>query len=196
MVEASRPTLTREAVIDAARAMIESDGLDRVSLRKLAGTLGVTAPALYAYVEDKGDLLRSVAEEAFAELTARFEDIDDADPIERLRAYSRAYVDVAVDQPELFRTMFLFPPELGVAEPTGVELAAATRAFDVPRQAIEEAMDAGVLRRQDPAMAALTLWTATHGVADVLLMGFGFDAAGRDELVSLALDTVLRGLRP
>ena len=195
MVEGTRETLTRDAVVSAARAMIERDGLDAVSLRRLAAKLGVTAPALYAYVADKGDLLRTVAEEAFAELTGRFQQIDDDDPLERLRAYSQVYVGFAVEQPELFRTMFLFPPELGVSEPTGAELPAATRAFDVPLQAIADAMAAGLLREQDPLLVALTLWTATHGVADVVLMGFGFDDAGRDELVATVLDTILRGLR-
>lgn len=194
MAEASRPTLTRGAVIEAARSMIEAEGLDRISLRRLAGSLGVTAPALYAYVADKGDLLRAVAEEAFAELTERFEAIDDPDPLERIRAFSRTYVRFAVDRPELFRTLFLFPPELGVGEPTGQELPAATRAFDVPLRAIDEAMASGQLRRQDPIMVAMTLWTTTHGVADALLMGFGFDDTGRDQLVEAVIDTVLTGL--
>lgn len=194
MAEGARPTLTREGVVEAARVLIEADGLDKVSLRRLAATLGVTAPALYAYVEDKGDLLRAVAEAAFAEITDRFEAIAATDPIERLRAFSRAYVGFAVERPELFRTLFLFPPELGVGEPTGQELPAATRAFDVPLRAIDDAMAAGQLRQQDPIVVAMTLWTTTHGVADVLLMGFGFDDAGRDQLVESVVDTVLTGL--
>ena len=196
MAGAARETLTRQAVVDAARQLIAEEGLDAVSLRRVAGKLGVTAPALYAYVDDKGDLLRSVAELAFAELTARFDDVDaDADPIERIRAYSRAYLDLAMEQPELFRTMFVFPPELGVGDPIGAELPAATRAFDLPQAAIAEAIDQGLLRPVDPLLAALTLWSASHGAADVLLMGFDFDEAGRAEFIEQVLDTVVRGLR-
>lgn len=190
----TRETLTRPAVIAAARSMIEAEGLDNVSLRRLAGTLGVTAPALYAYVHDKRDLLRGVAEEAFAELIDRFEALDAVEPLDRIRAYSRAYVEFALDNPELFRTMFLFPPELAVSAPTGEELPAATRAFDLPRQAIDDAFAAGLLRDVDPVMAALTLWTVTHGAADVLLLGFGFDDAGREQLIGTVLDTVIAGL--
>lgn len=174
--------------------MIVADGLDSVSLRRVAGTLGVTAPALYAYVEDKRDLLRGVAEQAFSTLIARFETIAVDDPIERIDAYSRAYVGFALDNPELFRTMFLFPPALAVSEPTGEELPAATRSFELPRLAIAEAMDQGRLRAQDPDEAALTVWTATHGLADVLLLGFGFDDGSRRRLVDQVLDTVLTGL--
>ncbi|MGZ4759044.1 MAG: TetR/AcrR family transcriptional regulator, partial [Acidimicrobiales bacterium] len=77
------PPLNRQTVIDAARSCIVADGLEAVSLRKLAATLGVTAPALYAYVDDKRDLLRGVAELEFRRLSTRFEQIDDPDPVER-----------------------------------------------------------------------------------------------------------------
>src|SRR5215831_5461101 len=56
----SRPPLTRETVVAATRELIEDEGLEAVSFRRLAQRLGVTAPALYAYVSDKDDLLRSV----------------------------------------------------------------------------------------------------------------------------------------
>jgi AcrR family transcriptional regulator len=189
--------LNRSAVIDAARDLIARDGLDRVSLRRLASRLGVTAPALYAYVADKGDLLRGVAEGELDRLLTTFATIDDPDPVERLRQLSRAYIDQAIDRPELFRTMFLFPPELdlpGVARLPGGELAMATTVFATAHAAVTAAIDAGALRPADPTLAALTLWTATHGAATVLLMGFPFDDATRDLVVDAVIDNALVGL--
>ncbi len=63
METADRETLTGEAVVAAARDQIRTKGLDAVSLRQVGAALGVTAPALYAYVTDKRDLLRAVAED-------------------------------------------------------------------------------------------------------------------------------------
>ncbi|MFZ4434155.1 MAG: TetR family transcriptional regulator, partial [Microthrixaceae bacterium] len=65
---ARRDALTRESIVSATREMLRTTDLDRLSLRKLAGVLGVTAPALYAHVRDKDDLLRAVAELGFGEL--------------------------------------------------------------------------------------------------------------------------------
>lgn len=190
-----RETLTREAIIAVTRRLIVTEGLDAVSLRRVGGALGVTAPALYAYVTDKRDLLRGVAEGEFAELTARFDAVVDPDPLVRMRGYSRAYVDYALEQPELFKTMFLFPPDLQLGEPTGEELPVATNTFERGMEAIAEAVELGVLRADvDPLLAALTLWTATHGLADVLLLGFGFDEAGREHLITTVLDTIIAGL--
>jgi AcrR family transcriptional regulator len=190
-----RETLTREAIVAVTRDLIVSEGLDAVSLRRVGGALGVTAPALYAYVTDKRDLLRGVAEGEFATLMDRFEAVDDPDPLMRMRAYSRAYVDYALEQPELFKTMFLFPPDLQLGEPTGEELPVATNTFERGLEAIAEAVERGMLRADvDPLLAGLTLWTATHGLADVLLLGFGFDEAGREHLITTVLDTIIAGL--
>jgi len=189
--------LNRSAVIDAARDLIATDGLDRVSLRRLAGRLGVTAPALYAYVTDKGDLLRGVAEGELDRLLTTFAAIDDPDPVERLRQQSRAYIAQALERPELFRTMFLFPPEIdlpGVADVPGAGLPMATTVFQTAHTAVVAAIEAGALRADDPTMAALTLWTAIHGAATVLLMGFPMDDATRDLVVEAVIDNALIGL--
>ena len=105
-----RRDLERSEVVAAARAVIEKRGLEALSLRGVATRLGVSAPALYTHVDDKQDLLRAVSEAEFARMLDRFEAIDDADPIDRIRARSRAYLDYARENPELFRAMFHFQP--------------------------------------------------------------------------------------
>ena len=72
--------------------MIVAGGLEALSLRRLARQLGVTAPALYGYVHSKQDLLSAIAEAEIERLSSRFTDVDDADPIDRIRAHSRAYI--------------------------------------------------------------------------------------------------------
>ena len=70
---AEREPLQREAIIEAGRQLVVTGGLEALSLRRLASQLGVTAPALYAHVRDKQDLLRAIAEIEFDRLVARFD---------------------------------------------------------------------------------------------------------------------------
>jgi AcrR family transcriptional regulator len=192
-----REPLTREGVVAAARAGIAVDGLDAVSLRRLGASLGVTAPALYAYVEDKRDLLRAVAGIQLAELLERFSRVEAADPVERLRLLSRVYIDFALESPELFRTMFLFPPSVAFSEATGEELPIATNVFEYAVAAIREAIASGALRNDlDENLLAFTTWTATHGLATVLLLGFDRDPSAQAVLIDTVLDTMIAGLRP
>lgn len=55
----TRPThpLTRQLLFDRALAIVDADGLDALTMRRLATELGVQAPSLYNHVSGKDDLL-------------------------------------------------------------------------------------------------------------------------------------------
>ncbi|MEZ3160937.1 TetR/AcrR family transcriptional regulator C-terminal domain-containing protein [Microbacterium sp. BWT-B31] len=54
--------LNRQQVIDEALRLVDTDGLDALSLRKLATRLGVQAPTLYWHVQSKAELLDALAD--------------------------------------------------------------------------------------------------------------------------------------
>jgi TetR/AcrR family tetracycline transcriptional repressor len=62
-----RPPLTRERVVDAALHVMDEEGLDAVSMRRVARAVGVEAMSLYHHVEDKEDLLDGICERVMAE---------------------------------------------------------------------------------------------------------------------------------
>ena len=57
-----RPGLTRDAVVARALEIGTAEGLEAVSLRRLAQELGVTPMALYRHVRDKQDLINAMTE--------------------------------------------------------------------------------------------------------------------------------------
>lgn len=176
-----------------ARALIEDEGLDAVSFRRLAQRLGVTAPALYAYVSDKDDLLRSITSSEFVAIMGSYRRDEDEDPVEAVRRFCHQYIDYAVTHPALYKTMFLFPP-WGDTELASTGLPEALSQFAVPYQAVVDAVDRRLFRDESPLLAALTLWTAMHGLAEVLLLGIPGDDR-RDRFVDLVIATAIDGLR-
>jgi TetR/AcrR family transcriptional regulator, tetracycline repressor protein len=62
-VAAERAPVTREAIVDAALALLAEGGLDTVSFRRIAARLGVSGPTLYWHVENKRQLVDLMAEE-------------------------------------------------------------------------------------------------------------------------------------
>jgi AcrR family transcriptional regulator len=190
----SRPALTHDVVVDAARSLIQAEGVDQVSLRRVARELGVTAPALYAYIRDYDSLLAAVAAGQFRRMEQRFAAVGGDDPIDRLRALGRTYVAHAREEPHLHRLAFRYPPA-ALAGRAGGGFGPATEAFAAALAPIEEAIAAGLLVTDDPILTALTLWSAAHGVAEVLLMGIGLPDAMADALVASVVDATLDGLR-
>ncbi len=188
-----RPRLTRDAIIAVAREILAADGLDGLSLRRIGAQLGVTAPALYAHVDDKLDLLRGVAELEFERLIERFDAIEATDPVEQIRRQAAAYVEHARDDPALFHVMFLFRPDW-TPQPAAEELPAASKAFARGAAAIEAAMLSGALRTEDPLLVAIAIWAAAHGTASVLLAGIDLGAEYEARVIDTVIDNLLRGL--
>jgi AcrR family transcriptional regulator len=178
--------------VRAAHDIVASDGLDALSLRRVARALGVTAPALYGHVEDKVDLLRALAELEFARLTRAFENIDATDPLERVRLQAKAYVAQALADPALFEVIFLIRPDWA-NQPGVEELPAATSAFAAGAAAIEAAIAAGQLRDEDPFVVSLAVWSAAHGVASVVLAGINLGDEFTERLIDAVIDNLLAG---
>lgn len=188
-----RQPLTREAIAQAARDILVAEGLHAVSLRRVASSLGVTAPALYAHVVDKRDLLQGIVEREVEGLLERFDSVTASDPIERLRAMSQAYIDWGVQNPDLFRAMFLFRPEL-TAEPRSDAPALSTQIHRAFLDDVRRAFDQGTFHEGDPELAALTIWTTAHGVVTTLLSGPALDVELKGRLAEAAVNVSITGL--
>jgi AcrR family transcriptional regulator len=62
----SREPLSRDRVIEAALHVMDTEGLEAVSMRRVAREVGVEAMSLYHHVEDKEDLLDGICEHVMA----------------------------------------------------------------------------------------------------------------------------------
>lgn len=191
-----RTPLSRAGIISAARVLAAEEGLGAVSLRRLAGSLGVTAPALYAHFAGKDELLEAVAEEEFGRLISRLQAAAESagSPVDRVVAQCHAYVDHAVEHPALFQMMTRFRPAWA-PQPAAPELPLASKTFELSAEAVQDAIDEGYFAETDVLLASLTLWSAVHGVAMVLLARPGLGADYEASLVDSVITSVVEGLR-
>ncbi|MBM3675381.1 MAG: TetR/AcrR family transcriptional regulator [Actinobacteria bacterium] len=190
------PRLSRDAILDTARAMIVAQGIGAFSLRGLAARLGVTAPSLYRFFDSKDAIVASIADAEFALLIDAIERAADAevDPVEQIKMQSTAYVECAVASPALFAVMFAYRPPW-LEDPGPAELPLASKAWKLASSAVEAAIAQGSLRESDPVLASLTIWSAVHGVATLLTVG---DPAAEQTidraLATSVIDAVVDGL--
>jgi AcrR family transcriptional regulator len=187
--------LSRDAILDTARTMIVARGIDAFSLRRLAKELGVTAPSLYRFFDSKDAIVAAIAERAFEQLIDAIQsaaaDLDD--PIAQIKAQSVAYVECAVANPALFAVMFAYrPPWTDL--PDAPELPLASKAWQLASVSVETATAMGLLREPDPLLAALTIWSAVHGVATLLTIGAPKQRPLDRALVTSVVDAVVDGL--
>ncbi|HEX7242059.1 MAG TPA: TetR/AcrR family transcriptional regulator, partial [Longimicrobiaceae bacterium] len=94
-----RAGVTRDAVLDAARALAEREGLEQVTMRRLAAELGVTPNSLYTYFPNKTAILDAVLDAVLGGL--RPPDPDTADWREGAAELMRASRRLLLAHPHL-----------------------------------------------------------------------------------------------
>jgi AcrR family transcriptional regulator len=99
--------LRREQVVTAARLLAESGGWPAVTMRALAGELGVTQPVLYSAFTNRQAVVDAVALTGFADLAAAMNDTP-ATPMARMQAY----LTFAGTHPHTYEAMFTMPSGL------------------------------------------------------------------------------------
>jgi AcrR family transcriptional regulator len=144
-------------IVTVAAEVFQAKGFEAGSLDDVAAALGLRKASLYYYVKSKSDLLRLVFDRA---ITAALTEVDRlahiTDPRERLIALIRHQAQLVVRDPALFSVFF--DQRSGLADEDMAELGRKERRY--VRQfvlAVEAAMDAGVIPKQDARATANTI---------------------------------------
>jgi len=115
-VASTRTPLSRERIAAAALDLVDSEGLDALSMRKLGAALGVEAMSLYNHVENKDDLLDALSELLHQRILASYAPPTGSTWRERANAMAFAYWHLAQAHPNAFAIVGMRP----VASPSGI----------------------------------------------------------------------------
>jgi AcrR family transcriptional regulator len=162
----------REALIEAARQLMEKRGPEGFSLTEAARLAGVSPAAPYRHFRDREALLAEVARSGFERFAGSLEEAwDEGRPtaIAALEKVGRAYLAFAREEPASYAAMF----EAGLSMDDSPDLkAAADRAFDVLRRACSLVAETLPEAARPPGdLMSLHVWAFTHGIATLFAEG-------------------------
>jgi AcrR family transcriptional regulator len=185
----------RQAILTAAGTLFLEQGYERFSLRKVAERIGYSPTTIYLYFRDKDDLLFTVVEEGFERFSRQLAAAaqSEEDPWERLIALGRAYVAFGLQNPVYYQLMFMQRADLLMHPPAG-ESQPRIASFQVLRQTVQRAIDAGVLRSGDAQSYSDVLWALVHGMVSLAISMPTFDAARIQRTMEIAWQMECRGL--
>ncbi|MFO0691968.1 MAG: TetR/AcrR family transcriptional regulator [Polyangiales bacterium] len=189
----------RKALLDAALALLDEQGVEALSLREVARRAGVSHAAPYRHFEDKDALVAAVAEVSFDELTAtmraRMAPFEEGS-VESLLASGHGYVEYAVTRPSRFRVVF-GPVLSGLAGTVDARRrhpalwAAGDRCYGVMLGAVTAAQARGLVREGDSRPLAHVAWSTVHGLSSLLLDGqLGIPLSDRPAIETIAATTL------
>lgn len=147
-------------IVDSARELLEAEGWDAVTTRRLAERVEYSQPVLYSHFRGKDAILAAVAVDGFAELGAELRRARTSrrSPKAALRAAIDAYLGFAQDRPALYEVMFVRPLDIpfGAADSP----AELKEAFAEIIAALEP-----LAGDRDLETFAEVVWSAVHGLA-------------------------------
>jgi AcrR family transcriptional regulator len=182
----ARAGLDTDAVVAAAAQLADADGLEAVTLARLAGILGVRSPSLYAHVDGLDDLRRRLATRGARELAAELQAaVAGRSRGDALAAMADAYRAYARAHPGTYAALQR-PPARGDAQGAG----AATNAVDV----VLAVLRGYGLEGDEAIHAARIIRSALHGFV-ALETGGGFGIPlDLDDSYARLVDVLDRGL--
>ncbi len=165
-------------IIAAGRRILESEGLDRLTMQRVADVVGVRAPSLYKRVGGRAELVRLVADDIVSELASRLDAVVTGDPGTDIRALARAFRSFAHDQPEAYGLVFARLPGGGSIDP------------EVNRRASEAVLRtaASLAGRENALDAARTVVAWAHGFVSMELAGAFRLGGDVDEAFEFGID--------
>ena len=157
---------SRTRLITTAVTLLTEEGVEAVTLRRIARAAGVSHGAPLRHFTGRADLLSAVAGEGFAELHKRGAELPDSTPEARLMAACRRYLEFALDNPAMFELMF----RRDLTEP-GQLAALQDEVLGWFTGLVSRAQSGGWRARDDTHVLAVSLWGALHGLAELWLQG-------------------------
>lgn len=186
----------REAILTVASRLYRTKGATALSMRRVAGELGVAPNTIYRHFENKDDLIHQILEAGRREFSHLLHGALDA-PNARARFYAsvEAYLEFVVTHTDYYAALFVTPRAYqGAPLPDAFrERRPATFQFLVDR--VDECMREGVFRRDDSVDVAFACWSQIHGFAALYVAGFfAGDAAALRAAVRRCFDQIINGI--
>jgi AcrR family transcriptional regulator len=141
--------LTAQKIAAAARHLLDKEGIEAVTMRRVAKAVGITPMAVYRHYPDHAGLLNAIADSGFEELATRLTETRLSGDIEkRLTKVLDIFLDHALENSRLFELMFLNRREGARRYPQDFKAGRSPTA-NPSAKIIQEGMDSGYFRKDD-----------------------------------------------
>jgi AcrR family transcriptional regulator len=190
----------RDLILSAAARIIADDGFDALTMRKIADAIEYSPATIYLHFASRDEIALELVRNGFELLVRHMAPAATAaDPLARVIAIGRAYLDFAQTQPETYKLIFMederFATPIMLALKAD-EANAGDGAFDLLLRTVQELIDRAIFRPLDAQTIASLLWSSLHGIAALKLScpayPFEGDVTGPGDLL---MDILIRGLR-
>lgn len=186
---------TRVNILDAALQIVQHEGWQALSMRKIADVIEYTAPIIYEYFANKDAILIELTRKGYMILGKDMTEAKDqhSRSEEQLEAMWLAYWNFAFANKELYQVMF------GVQMNCCCEMVKALPEAQVPTtlvsEAIKQLMKIEDINDEMICTKYYTFWSVVHGLVSINLLSRGFSDDVNRQVLKDTIGGIIRSMK-
>jgi AcrR family transcriptional regulator len=156
-------------ILRAAKKLFVDKGIDKTTIRNIANEIEYSVGTVYVYYKDKNDILYDLHTQGFKQLGGEMKVLFNvADPMERVKALGRVYLQFAMENPDMYDLMFNMKAPMDFLESVHKEdWNEGKGTFDVLRATVNQCMEKGHFKGHQLEPLSFAIWSMVHGMASL-----------------------------
>lgn len=189
----------RDKILVAAKELFLLKGVEKTSIRNIADQIEYSPGIIYHYFRDKNEIFHALHQGGFQQMMQKMQVLASVqNPMERLIAMGRLYVDFALENPDMYDLMFIKEAPIDhVHDSEHDHWKEGGGSFNFLRETIRQCIQEGHFEGHQLEPLSYLIWSSVHGLVslqirkrcDVII------PEERDSIVSNALDEFFKILR-
>ncbi len=182
----------RDLILQGAKKLFVEKGVEQTTIRSIANAIDYSIGTVYVYFKDKDAILHALHTQGFSELGGRFRVLGSVpDPMQRLIAMGRIYIDFAKENPDMYELMFNLRAPIDFLTAMHQEQWNEGKAtFEALRGTVKSCLDAGRFAGHQVEPLSFMIWSTVHGMCSLWVAGRsgGVDLNEPETIVERAFD--------
>ena len=179
----------RERILDATIELARQEGLEGVSIRKIADRIGVSHMLLYSYFENRAAIIQSLRERGFQQMEAFFAEslrrAETGDALTQVRASLGRFIQLSHEYPKLYQLAWRS------ATSWRVDSQNMTTSVEHLAQLIQLCIERGQCVERDPALAAAMVFGIVNGTLMLYYSISAFGQIGQAQLEAEVIEAAM-----
>jgi len=153
-------------ILDSAKKLFLAKGIEHTTIRNIADAVSYSVGTVYVYYRDKNAILHDLHTQGFIQLGGEMRLLSAvAEPMERLKAMGRIYIDFALKNPDMYDLMFTIKAPMAYLQAEkDDEWNEGKGTFSVLHQTVIQCLEAGYFKGHHAEPLTFMIWSTVHGM--------------------------------
>lgn len=154
----------RQMILDAAKSIFLEKGFHNTSLRNIAEQIAYSPGTIYLYFKDKDEIFHALHEEGFRKLLDMMQPLKHVvDPMQRLMAMGKVYMDFAYNNKGLYDLMFIMEAPIK-ANQHREKWEMGDRTLNFLKEVLSACQQKGHFNAMNTEYLSFMVWSSLHGM--------------------------------